>query len=110
MQLRGSRVEVPTDEIGVCVLELHGTLHESAADQCLEPGGLRFHSDATTPCTNGSFQSLGLPRPFFGCWGTWVYAHADSVPAGERVGSAVVIWPTMTNGSRGVVLVARSQA
>ena len=35
-------------------------------------------------------------------WGTWVYAHIDSVPTGERVGSVVVIWPASRNGEAGI--------
>ncbi len=34
--------------------------------------------------------------------GTCVYAHRDSVPAGERIGSAVVIWPINRNGLSGM--------
>src|SRR5262249_38617967 len=34
--------------------------------------------------------------------GRWVYAHSDSVPAGERVGSASVVWPTTRYGVDGI--------
>ena len=40
-----------------------------------------------------------LPPVFMG-------SHADSVPTGLRVGSAVVIWPSSTNGSRGTCPIA----
>jgi hypothetical protein len=39
-----------------------------------------------------------------------VYAHTDSVPTGDRLGSAVVICPTITNGSDGTSPVASAAA
>ena len=39
-----------------------------------------------------------------------MYAHTVSVPAGERVGSALFIWPMSTNGWAGIRSCARSAA
>ena len=57
-------------------------------------------------CTCRSSASSSVDR----CRGRWVYAQTDSVPAGDRVGSAVVIWPSSMNGWRGIRPTERSAA
>src|SRR5690606_9312493 len=55
----------------------------------------RSTRSAMTSCSLASQDPVSpssAASPATSC-GTWVYAHADSVPRGERDGSEVVIWP-----------------
>ena len=63
---------------------------------------MRASSRSTNRSVDEGPHALSTPSPpasAVGRAGTCVYPHADSVPAGDRVGSVVVIWPSSTNGS-----------
>ena len=102
-------------EVGVARLERGRREHVAGGDQRAETGGVRldlgFH-----PVGEHLGVAVG-PRArelaagvTAGEWGTWVYAQTVSVPGGERVGSALFIWPISTNGWAGILSCARSAA
>ena len=100
-----SRPDVAADEVGVARLEAGGASTWRATIRSRTPArGPR--SAPPSGRRSGASSSSHAPvmprrRRRRGPAGTWVYAQVDSVPAGDRVGSAVVIWPTRRNGRRG---------
>lgn len=97
MELGGSAVDLAAYEVRIALLELARTEHAPSYDSTREPRGvpldLCLHvvgeplAVVVVPCaSHGPFAGIAATR-----WGMCVYAHIDSVPEGERVGSAVVI-------------------
>ena len=91
VDLRGTTVDRPTDQVGVSRFEIGGTLHGPAQNRVPESGRVRLELGIDPFGRTSADSSSVTPR------GRCVYAHAFSVPAGDRVGSVVVICPKSRN-------------
>src|SRR5690606_28471193 len=105
LQLRGTPVDRSVHQVAVRVLEVARTLHGALAHEGAETRRVPLQRGLDVVDELSDVRRLRpvRARSLTGTvrTGRWVYAHRLSVPAGDRVGSAVVICPTIMKGCRG---------
>ena len=102
VERRRPRPEVAAHEIGVLALEVLGGAHRACPPPCAPSPGAWSSSRAMTTSRKASFDVAHDPL-WRGTGGTWVSIHKVWPPAGARLGSATVCWPTMSMGRPGTM-------